>query len=125
MDNSMMSADAQHLYERMQADMQKVNNAANFARHITSQVIVHDLLHTPAVEGDAPDAPDAPEVATGLSATAASSTAEMFKSLLDIGMACESCVEELVRAIANKYEDHPALKLERPSNVKPIIRKPH
>ena len=122
MDNSMMSADAQHLYERMQADMQKVNNAANFARHITSQVIVHDLLHTPAVEGEAPTAPEA---ATGFNATAASSTAEMFKSLLDIGMACESCVEELVRATANKYEDHPALKLERPSNVKPIIRTPH
>lgn len=85
------------MMHRMNADMQKINNAANFARQATLANVVDDI-NTSGYVSD----PDA--------------YTETFNRAYSIGLEIESQIEEHIKAKAASYEAEMRLLLESAAN---------
>ena len=101
-----VSDEQQRLFERMQADMQKVNNAANFARQTLFAAVADDAKDSPTLTATSLENGDA--------------YMHLFQAAFDFGMKIEGAIENRVANLAKTYENNPAiLKPNRPSIIRP------
>ena len=98
--------EAQRLYERMQADMQKINNAANFARQTLFSAVDAQAKTSVTETSNMLDSGDA--------------YLRLFASAMDFGLKMEGIIENRVAKLAREYENNPAIHVpDAPKIIRP------
>lgn len=99
------NTEAQHLFEQMQAKMQMLNNAANFARQTVFARIAEDAKESGTATRDKLHEGD--------------SYMWLFNTALDFGMRMELSIEKRAGEIAREFENNPAIHVPQQQIIRP------
>lgn len=102
-----VNLEAQRLFEQMQAKMQMLNNAANFARQTVFARVAEDVKES--------------GVDTRARLHDGDSYLWLFNTALEFGMRMELRIETRAGEIAREFENNPAIHVPQP----PQIIRPH